>query len=306
MFNPKAGQQAPDPSKAGYTATASKPVNTGLPKANTPTPKSASGKSRIDPSQIPRPVKPADDAGTRKLQKPKNEATDSTHDAMSATPEQANAAPTFMRMTFNLIGNEASVASGTAIPLGLILNPLNPYGPAEEQIGCVDGNSTTGVMRCEKCRAYINPFMRFTDNGHKVICNFCNHLNQVHQDYFCGLDADGRRYDVADRPELRNGSVEFVAPQQFTNRPPQEPIYAFLLDVSYYSVTLTPSLTLTPSITLTSTLTLTLTLTILDILLTLTLSIVSGLNQYAQNVAPNPNPNPNWRSRLVCSKCGSP
>ena len=62
-------------------------------KANTPTPKSANGKnSRIDPSQIPRPVKPADgDGAARKLQKPKNETGDENTHAMSMKPEEVKA-----------------------------------------------------------------------------------------------------------------------------------------------------------------------------------------------------------------------
>lgn len=55
-------------------------------------------------------------------------------------------------------------------------------------------------------------------------------------DYFCALDASGRRYDMDQRPELSRGSVEFVAPTEYMVRPPMPPIYFFLIDVSVSAV----------------------------------------------------------------------
>jgi len=55
-------------------------------------------------------------------------------------------------------------------------------------------------------------------------------------EYFCALDATGRRYDVDQRPELSKGSVEFVAPTEYMVRPPMPPLYFFLIDVSLSAV----------------------------------------------------------------------
>ncbi|KAK7847496.1 protein transport protein sec24-like [Quercus suber] len=30
-----------------------------------------------------------------------------------------------------------------------------------------------GPVRCSRCKAYINPFMKFIDQGRRFICNFC-------------------------------------------------------------------------------------------------------------------------------------
>lgn len=30
-----------------------------------------------------------------------------------------------------------------------------------------------GPVRCSRCKGYINPFMRFVDQGRKFTCNFC-------------------------------------------------------------------------------------------------------------------------------------
>ena len=61
-------------------------------------------------------------------------------------------------------------------------------------------------------------------------------LSAVPGEYFCPLDASGRRCDVDQRPELSKGSVEIAAPTEFMCRPPIPPIYFFLIDVSVTAV----------------------------------------------------------------------
>ena len=46
----------------------------------------------------------------------------------------------------------------------------------------------------------------------------CDMPNEVPVDYFAGLDQAGRRLDEAQRPELGQGSVEYVAPQEYMVR----------------------------------------------------------------------------------------
>ena len=33
-----------------------------------------------------------------------------------------------------------------------------------------------GPVRCLKCKAYMNPFMRFIDGGKQFVCNLCGAL----------------------------------------------------------------------------------------------------------------------------------
>jgi protein transport protein SEC24 len=72
-----------------------------------------------------------------------------------------------------------------------------------------------GPIRCSRCKAYINPFMRFSDQGKHFICNLCGFSNDTPREYFCNLGPDGRRRDADERPELCRGSVEFVATKEF-------------------------------------------------------------------------------------------
>lgn len=46
----------------------------------------------------------------------------------------------------------------------------------------------------------------------------CQLVNEVPVEYFCALDAGGRRLDVDQRPELCGGSVEYVAPAEYMVR----------------------------------------------------------------------------------------
>lgn len=36
---------------------------------------------------------------------------------------------------------------------------------------------TTGIIRCRRCRTYVNPYVAFTDSGRKWRCNICSLLN---------------------------------------------------------------------------------------------------------------------------------
>ena len=57
-------------------------------------------------------------------------------------------------------------------------------------------------------------------------------LNDVPSNYFSHLDSKGQRRDKDQRPELSRCSVEFVAPGDYMVRPPQPPVYFFVIDVS--------------------------------------------------------------------------
>ncbi len=57
-------------------------------------------------------------------------------------------------------------------------------------------------------------------------------LNDIPNTYFSHLDQNGQRRDKDTRPELSRCSVEFVAPSDYMVRPPQPPVYFFVIDVS--------------------------------------------------------------------------
>ncbi|XP_042013818.1 protein transport protein Sec24-like At3g07100 isoform X2 [Salvia splendens] len=146
---------------------------------------------------------------------------------------QMNCKSRFLRLTTSGIPNSQSLASRWHLPIGTVVCPLAETPPGEE-VPIV--NFATGIIRCRRCRTYVNPYVTFTDNGRKWRCNICSLLNDVPSDYFAQVDASGRRVDLDQRPELIKGSVEFIAPAEYMVRPPMPPLYFFLIDVSISAV----------------------------------------------------------------------
>lgn len=141
-----------------------------------------------------------------------------------------NCSSRYLRLTTAAIPGSQSLASRWHLPLGAVVCPL-AVAPHGEEVPVVNF-VTTGIIRCRRCRTYVNPFVTFTDSGRKWRCNICSLLNDVPGDYFAHLDASGQRVDLNQRPELTQGSVEFVAPAEYMVRPPMPPLYFFLIDVS--------------------------------------------------------------------------
>ncbi|KAJ4979437.1 hypothetical protein NE237_010217 [Protea cynaroides] len=145
-----------------------------------------------------------------------------------------NCHPRYLRLTTSGIPNSQSLLSRWHLPLGAVVHPL-AEAPDGEEVPIVNFGSM-GIIRCRRCRTYVNPYVTFTDGGRKWSCNICSLLNDVPGEYFAYLDANGRRTDLDQRPELSRGSVEFVAPTEYMVRPPMPPLYFFLIDVSVSAV----------------------------------------------------------------------
>eukprot|EP00606_Chrysophyceae_sp_TOSAG23-5_P000988 GSChrysophyteH2.ASY1.ANO1.1642.1 assembled CDS len=166
-----------------------------------------------------------------------------------ATPQEGNPLPSleemdlsiqcdpkFMRTSVSRIVNTQRAANDAKVPLGVVVSPMaGDVGTKNDQVEVVDFGST-GIVRCKRCRTYINPFVAWTDGGRRWRCNMCGMLNDVPSSYFSQLDSNGRRRDQAKRPELSRCSVEFVAPGDYMVRPPQPPVYLICIDVSAVSV----------------------------------------------------------------------
>uniref|UniRef100_A0A8C7UQF4 SEC24 homolog D, COPII coat complex component n=1 Tax=Oncorhynchus mykiss TaxID=8022 RepID=A0A8C7UQF4_ONCMY len=102
----------------------------------------------------------------------------------------------------------------------------------------VVNHGETGPIRCNRCKAYMCPYMQFTDGGRRYQCGFCNCVNEVPAFYFQHLDHMGKRVDFYERPELSLGSYEFAATLDYckNNKPASPPAYIFMIDVSYANI----------------------------------------------------------------------
>jgi protein transport protein SEC24 len=149
----------------------------------------------------------------------------------------------FLRVSSQVLPSTPQTEEKIALPLGFSVQPLAEDGG---EVPCIDFSTVnytsvpgqaTPVPRCRRCRAYINAFAQFVDGGRRWQCNLCRSFAEVPATYFCELDSTtGFRYDVLNRPELCFGSYDIVAPTEYLVRPPQRPVFLFVLDVSYNAV----------------------------------------------------------------------
>lgn len=154
-----------------------------------------------------------------------------------AVQDQGNASPRFMRCTTYSLPCTADLAKQCQVPLAAIIKPLATL-PKNETPLYVVNHGETGPIRCNRCKAYMCPYMQFIEGGRRFQCGFCNCVNEVPVFYFQHLDHMGRRVDFYERPELSLGSYECVATLDYckNNKPPNPPAFIFMIDVSYSNI----------------------------------------------------------------------
>lgn len=134
-----------------------------------------------------------------------------------------------MRSTLTAVPINSKLQSKCRLPFGLLAHPFR-------DVNDLPVIQTTTIVRCRSCRLYINPFVKFIDNGRRWRCPVCLLSNTVPDDFF--YDPTTKTYgDPARRPEIRNATVEFIAPSDYMIRPPQAATYLFCLEVSRSAVT---------------------------------------------------------------------
>ncbi|KAI9394069.1 hypothetical protein POPTR_005G049100v4 [Populus trichocarpa] len=193
-----------------------------------------SGASKIDPNQIPRPIPGSSvilhDTRAGNQANPPPPATSDY-----IVTDTGNCSPRYMRCTINQIPCTVDLLSTSGMQLALLVQPLALPHSSEEAVQVVDFGES-GPVRCSRCKGYINPFMKFIDQGRRFICNLCGFTDETPRDYLCNLGPDGRRRDADERPELCRGTVEFVATKEFMVRDPMPAVYFFLIDVSMHAI----------------------------------------------------------------------
>ncbi|CAG8568852.1 15714_t:CDS:10 [Acaulospora morrowiae] len=199
---------------------------------------SNASRSRIDPNQIPSPVTVQEQDQLLFEEHPYMTLSKSAIPLASTdfrAIDEGNSNPRFMRLTLYSIPHTEELLQTSHLPLGIIIQPLAKLKNDEAPIELVDFREQ-GPIRCMRCKTYINPFVIFVEGGQKFICNMCSFSNEVPPEYFCNLDMSGRRTDIEQRPELKYGTVEFTAPQEYWARTPTPLSCIFAIDVSLNAV----------------------------------------------------------------------
>ncbi|XP_051968721.1 protein transport protein Sec24C-like isoform X3 [Xyrauchen texanus] len=196
---------------------------------------------RIDPDSIPSPIQVIEDDKANKGNEPFTTGVRGQAPPLITTNfqvrDQGNASPRYIRCTAYNIPCSSDLAKQSQVPLAAVIKPLSTLPPDETPPYLVD-HGESGPIRCNRCKAYMCPFMQFIEGGRRFHCGFCSCVTEVPPHYFQHLDHTGKRVDCYDRPELSMGSYEFMTTVDYckNNKFPQPPAFIFLIDVSYNAV----------------------------------------------------------------------
>eukprot|EP00794_Sanderia_malayensis_P007299 gene7299-8115_t len=196
---------------------------------------------KIDPDQMPSPVQVMNDDqniwNTNVFQTSVRGKLPPLVSSKYKVQDDGNCNPRYMKSTLYNIPCNQDILKESNIPLAVMVTPFAKIPDAEKTLHVVD-HGVSGPVRCNRCKAYMNPFMQFIDGGRRFVCNICSHSSEVPQEYFCHLDHQGRRVDIYERPELCFGSCEFVATTDYCKdeKFPSPPAFIFMIDVSYQSI----------------------------------------------------------------------
>ncbi|GFY70829.1 protein transport protein Sec24B [Trichonephila inaurata madagascariensis] len=143
------------------------------------------------------------------------------------TPERPNCSPDVFRCTLTKVPDTSSLLQKSRLPFGILLHPFRDAA----SLSVIQCNA---IVRCRNCRTYINPFVTFVDQR-RWKCNLCFRVNDLPEEFL--YDPSTRSYgDPSRRPEIKNATIEYIAPSDYMLRPPQPAVYLFLLDVSHGAV----------------------------------------------------------------------
>ncbi|XP_077250435.1 protein transport protein SEC24 C-like [Tasmannia lanceolata] len=195
---------------------------------------SITGQSKIDPDQIPRP-NPSSSVILFETRQNNQAGYPPPATSDYIVKDTGNCSPRYMRCTINQVPCSGDLLTTSSMQLALMVQPLALPHPSEEPIQVVDFGEG-GPVRCSRCKGYINPFMKFIDQGRRFICNLCGFTDETPRDYHCNLGPDGRRRDADERPELCRGTVEFVATKEYMVREPMPAVFFFIIDVSMNAI----------------------------------------------------------------------
>ncbi|XP_012315614.1 protein transport protein Sec24C isoform X1 [Aotus nancymaae] len=196
---------------------------------------------RIDPDAIPSPIQVIEDDRNNRGTEPFVTGVRGQVPPLVTTnflvKDQGNASPRYIRCTSYNIPCTSDMAKQAQVPLAAVIKPLARLPPDEASPYVVD-HGESGPLRCNRCKAYMCPFMQFIEGGRRFQCCFCSCINDVPPQYFQHLDHTGKRVDAYDRPELSLGSYEFLATVDYckNNKFPSPPAFIFMIDVSYNAI----------------------------------------------------------------------
>ena len=153
--------------------------------------------------------------------------------------QKFNCSKDYLRTTINVFPKREEQIKQTSIPIGLYISPTSIF-KKENDIPIINYGEENDAPRCrnEKCKAFMNQFVKFKNGGEKWECNFCKCTNKTSNYFFNSIDNNYSKIDYDKKIELNNGSYEFILNRSYwkNNRKPNSPNYYFLIDISYKAI----------------------------------------------------------------------
>ena len=138
-----------------------------------------------------------------------------------------NCSPDIFRCTFTKIPETKNILQKAKMPFGILIHPFKDL----DQLPVV---SCQTIVRCRQCRTYINPFVVFRGEK-RWECNLCFRINELPDEFL--FDPVSQTYgDPSRRPEVKEATIEYIAPAEYMLRPPQPAVYLWLFDTSRQAV----------------------------------------------------------------------
>jgi protein transport protein SEC24 len=153
--------------------------------------------------------------------------------------EKFNTSSDFFKTTISIFPNSSELINQMGLPLGINISPLSRFVD-ESTIPVCDYGESYDIPCCKnvKCKAYLNPFVKFMHGSDQWQCNICKNINKTLDYYYCAVDSNGVRLDQNTKPELNFGTYDFIEYKNFWHKdlPPIKISYYFLIDISLNSI----------------------------------------------------------------------
>lgn len=151
------------------------------------------------------------------------------------TVDQGISPPEFKRVSLYSVPVSEALREKTGLPLGLTIRPFAPTVEAVPEVDFCNIETGSGPLRCQRCRAFVNPHFTF-DHTQRFKCNICKFPNnRVPYDYQAPIDPQTNgRADKYLRPELHRGVYDILVPLNYNiDEKPSAPLHlVYLIDLT--------------------------------------------------------------------------
>ncbi|GMH57827.1 hypothetical protein TL16_g02475 [Triparma laevis f. inornata] len=190
--------------------------------------------SRSNPSQVPRaPSKSDNNNAAKEIYRPRS--------AVVASPvllpplasacefvvvDDGNASPRLLRPTTYAFPTTKKISKDSGIPLALLVTPFADC-PSCEEVPVIKNQKEP--LRCHRCHAYLNPWVKWSVDGSSWECNMCSTSNNTPQWYQQQAYVNSSSAGMYDQ---MYGTVDVQVGDAYCTRPPVKAMHLFAIDCS--------------------------------------------------------------------------